>query len=179
MNDNEVDPRVIAQIAVEQPDALLRRLDGRWTLRMSRYLPHPPARVWPMLTEPTKLMRWSPVIPDRAFDSVGPATSREGPDAAQVSVEVLVHEPPRELVHRWADQVLHWTLTPERGGTRLQLQHTFDQRPEAGSFAAGWHVCLATLALVSEGCDVERVVGARALDYGWADMKDGYDRLLR
>lgn len=47
MNDNDVDPRVIAQIAVEQPDALLRRLDGRWTLRMSRYLPHPPARVWP------------------------------------------------------------------------------------------------------------------------------------
>lgn len=171
----EPDKRTIALIEAEDPAGTLAAVDGNWVLTMTRTFPHEPARVWPWLTDPARLAKWSPLVPDRPLDSPGPATSHETPDAPATAVDVLVHDAPRELVHRWDDQVLRWTLTAVGGGTRLQLEHTFADRPEASSYGAGWHVCLAGLTAQLDGDDVERPVGTRALDYGWAELRDAYD----
>jgi hypothetical protein len=67
---------VTAQIAahpavLDGEGASLTEADGRWVLTMTRELAHPPERVWPMLTDPEQLSRWSPVVPDRPLTSAG------------------------------------------------------------------------------------------------------------
>jgi uncharacterized protein YndB with AHSA1/START domain len=166
------------EIAAHPADATLTEVAGRWVLTMSRELRHPVERVWPKLTEPDQLSKWSPVVPDRPLTSVGPATSRETPQDEDVDAEVLVSDPPHELVHRWGRHLLRWTLTPTQDGSRLTLEHTFDARAERGTYAAGWHLCLAVLAAVLDGHDVDRVVGSRANDYGWSALRDRYDANL-
>jgi hypothetical protein len=63
-------------------------------------------------------------------------------------------------------------------GSRLTLEHTFEERPDSGMFATGWHICLAVLTAVLDGHDVNRVVGSRASDYGWSALRDRYDKNL-
>ncbi|MGD1052645.1 MAG: SRPBCC domain-containing protein [Candidatus Dormibacteria bacterium] len=166
---------VAAGIDAAEAGARLTEVDGRWTLIMTRGLRHPAERVWPVLTEPDDLARWSPVVPDRPLTSVGPARSCETPEAPAVDAEVLLSDPPRELVHRWGGQLLRWTVTPAANGSRPTLEHTFDARAEAGMYAAGWHLCLAVLAEVLDGRAVQRIVGTSALDHGWGDLREAYD----
>lgn len=166
------------EIAARPVTATLAEVDGRWVLAMTRDLLHPVERVWRKLTEPDQLATWSPVGPSRPLTSVGPATARETPDDPALDAEVLVCDPPRELVHRWGDDVLRWTLTPTASGARLALEHTFDKRDEAGMYGAGWHVCLAVLAVVLDGQQVERIVGDRAREYGWLALRDQYETAL-
>lgn len=168
-----MDPGIVAQLGVDVP-ATLGRAGGRWVLVLRRRLPHDPLRVWQHLTRPDLLAQWSPVVPDRVLDAPGPATARENPVDDPVDAEVLAVDAPRLLEHRWAGHVLRWTLTPVEGGTDLELRQTFDDRTEAGSYAAGWRVCLATLAASDDGAPHERVVGHRARDYGWEALRDGY-----
>jgi uncharacterized protein YndB with AHSA1/START domain len=167
--------RVHVEIDQQPPQATLTEVAGRWVLTMTRTLRHPTERVWQYLTEPQLLGKWSPVVPDRPLTSVGPATSRETPQQDRVDAEVLVSDAPRELVHRWGGHLLRWTLAPTPTGSRLTLEHTFDERAEYGSFGGGWHICLAVLTTVLDGYEIERVVGSRALDYGWAQLKDRYE----
>jgi uncharacterized protein YndB with AHSA1/START domain len=169
------DDCVRAEIAAQPADATLTQAEGRWVLTMTRALRHSAERVWPYLTDPRLLGVWSPVVPDRALTSLGPATSRETPEQSPVDAEVLVSDPPRELVHRWGGHLLRWTLASTPTGSRLTLEHTFDERSEHGSYGAGWHLCLAVLAVVLDGHEAERVVGKRALDYGWAALNDRYE----
>jgi uncharacterized protein YndB with AHSA1/START domain len=172
---SDAKPDLVATRIASQPvEATLSNDAGRWVLRMTRELTHPVGRVWPKLTEPDQLALWSPVVPDRTLDSTGPATSREAPDAPVVDAEVLRCDPPRELVHRWGDQLLRWTLTPTPTGSRLTLEHTFDDPSQQGSYGGGWHICLAVLGAVLDGYRVDRVVGERALAYGWSELRDRY-----
>ena len=166
---------VLAEIRAQPAEATLTEVAGRWVLTMTRMLRHPPERVWTYLTEPRLLTRWSPVVPNRALNSTGPASSRETPEQDPVDAEVLVSDPPRELVHRWGAHVLRWTLRSTGTGSHLTLEHTFDNRAETGSFASGWHIVLAVLTVLLDGKQVDRVVGKRALDYGWSELKDRYE----
>jgi len=166
------------EIAAHATDAVLSEIGGRWVLTLTRELRHPVDRVWPMLTDPAQLGRWSPVVPDRALTSVGPAIARETPEQAGVDAEVLVCDPPRELVHRWGAHLLRWSLLPAPGGCRLTLEHTFDRRADVGMYGAGWHLCLAVLVTVLDGHATGRVVGARASDHGWEKLRDRYDARL-
>lgn len=159
-------------------EAALSNEGGRWVLSLHRVLPGRVEEVWPMLVEPAGVARWSPLVPDRTLTSTGPATFREDASGEGVDGEVVVSDAPRELVERCGDQILRWTLETAEGGTRLTLEHTFDKRGDDASFAAGWHVCLAVLDVALAGHDVERVVGMRAMDYGWAALKDRYESVL-
>lgn len=159
-------------------EATLANEGGRWVLSMHRLLLRPVDAVWPMLVDPERVARWSPVVPDRPLTSTGPATCRQHPTDPGVDAEVLVCDAPTELVHRCGDQILRWTLEPAEDGTRLALEHTFDKRADDGALAAGWHLCLAVLDAVLDGHDVERVVGARALDYGWEALRARYESAL-
>jgi uncharacterized protein YndB with AHSA1/START domain len=136
-----------------------------------------------MLTEPGRLARWSPFVPDREVTTVGPATARENPGDPPVDAEVLFVDPHRELVHRWGDDRLRWRLEPTPEGSRLTLEHTFGPPAEAGPdeaamYAAGWHVCFAVLVPVLDGEPVARVVGAAAESYGWTAWRDRYRDVL-
>ena len=167
-----------AQIEADPVRASLAEAAGRWVLTMTRDLRQPPERVWPMLTEPAQLSRWSPVVPDRPLASAGPAVSHETPGQPGVDVTVLSCDPPRELVHRWGGHLLRWALEPVPGGSRLTLEQTFGAPDDAAMYAAGWHLCLAVLEVLDAGHDVSRVVGERARDYGWAELRDRYQAVL-
>jgi uncharacterized protein YndB with AHSA1/START domain len=166
------------EIAAHGVEAGAREQAGGWVLTMTRELRAPAGRVWPMLTEPTRLRRWSPVVPDRSLTAVGPALARETPGQPAVDAEVLDCDPPCLLVHRWGGQVLRWSLAPAGAGSRLTLEETVDAPAELGIQAAGWHLCLAVLSVLLDGHRVERVVGSRALDRGWQDLRERYDRAL-
>ena len=123
-------------------------------------------------------MPMNALVPDRPLTSVGPATARETPEQIPVECEVLVCNPPRELVHRWGEHRLRWTLEPTPRGCRLTLEQTFGVRDEYGVYCAGWHICLAILAVVLGGHDVDRVVGSRAREFGWDALRERYQTPL-
>ncbi|MEH1058461.1 SRPBCC domain-containing protein [Micromonospora sp. CPCC 206171] len=122
------------------------------TIRVDEFLPHPPAKVWRVLTEPDLLARW--LMPNDVAPVVGHRfTFRTEPRPAQgfdgvVHCEVLEVDPPRRL--RWAwrggplDTEVSWTLAPEGRGTRLFLEHSgFDpddpvQQRTATLLGGGW-----------------------------------------
>ena len=43
----------------------LENRDDTWVLTLTREIAHPVEKVWPWLTEPDRLKRWSPIVPDR------------------------------------------------------------------------------------------------------------------
>ena len=171
------DPRITHEIESNPVAAELARDGERWVLTMRRLLRHAPERVWPMLTEPERLARWSPFVPDTAIRAAGPATARENPGDPPREAEVLTFDPPHELMHRYGDDVLRWTLVAEDDGTLLTLEHTLDGAQPASWLASGWHICLGTLAAIEVDDKVGRVVGNDAMDYGWEKLRDAYDDL--
>ena len=156
----------------------LENRDGAWVLTMQRDIAHPADKVWPWLTDPDRLRQWSPVVPDRGFDEIGPRQVRENPGDEPVTGDVLAVNPPHELVHRWGDDVVRWRLAPTATGCRLTLEQTMRERDPAAMNAAGWHVCLDVLEGTLAGTASSRVVGPDALDHGWESLRDGYVELL-
>jgi uncharacterized protein YndB with AHSA1/START domain len=112
---------------------------------MQRHLAHPPAKVWRAITEPPHVAHWFPFAmefdlqPDAKITFVGPDGE---PSAFGVITEL---QPPRLLAFSWGEDHLRWELHPDGDGTLLTLQHTFDDRAGAASFAAGWHTCIQSL----------------------------------
>lgn len=167
------DKTITAEIAMPM-DVTLEPDASRWTLVLRRRFRHSPDRLWRMITEPDRLARWSPIVPDRPLTAPGPATCRENPGDEPRDAEVIRVDPPRQLVHRWGSDLLRWTVIPETGGTTLELRQTFDDRSVASMYAAGWRVCFGTLAATHDGVDRERIVGMAAMDYGWQGLNDRY-----
>jgi len=157
-------------------EVALERDEAGWTLVMRRPLRHSPEQVWRMLTEPDRLARWSPIVPDRSLAEVGPASCRENPGDEPIDAEVLVADAPSLLVHRWGTALMRWTVTAVEEGTVLELRQTCDDRTVASSSAAGWRTCFGTLAATFDGVERERVIGPRALDYGWQALHERYER---
>ena len=158
-------------------DATLGRdAAGRWTLTLRRTLTRPPAAVWTALTSPDGLAAWAPYSPDRALDAVGPVSltpvNWDGDTEAGAVVEV---DPPHRLVLDWGGgSLLHWTLVPDGDGTALTLVQVFDDRPTAPSYAAGWDVCLTSLAAAVAGAPVGNPSGRAAVEHGWQALHDRY-----
>ncbi|WP_309104327.1 SRPBCC domain-containing protein [Microbacterium sp.] len=177
MTEASRDESVAAQIRFPL-EIRLEHDESDWTLVMRRRFPHTPARLWQMITEPELLARWSPVVPDRPLDSPGPATCREKPEDEPLDAEVLIADRPRKLVHRWDAEILSWTITSGDDGTTLELRQSLGDHPRASQYAAGWHLCLARLAVEDDGFDHERVVGGRAWAYGCGDLIERYRDVL-
>ncbi len=148
-------------------------------LSMRTTLDAPPGEVWPWLTRPDLLARWSPVVPDRALITAGAAEARESPLSQVVDATVLEVFEPFRLVHRWGLDTLVWQLGPADAGTQLQLVHRLTARDSFAEVAAGWHLCLGVLARLIAGRAAERLVGADAVSAGWASLRDAYrDRIV-
>ena len=125
------------------------------TLQVDEFLPHPPAKVWRVLTEPTLMDAWlmpnenfAPIVGTRfVFRSEPvPLTTFSG----LIECEVLEVEHERRLRISWAsegtalDSVVTWELIPEGHGTRMILTHAgfdLDDPDQARAFEimnGGW-----------------------------------------
>jgi uncharacterized protein YndB with AHSA1/START domain len=156
----------------------LENRDDTWVLTLTREIAHPVEKVWPWLTEPDRLTRWSPIVPDQPFDAVGARQVRENPGDEPVAGDVIAIDPPHELVHRWGDDVVRWRLTPTATGCLLSLEQSMRDRGPAAMNAAGWHLCLDVLDGAISGAATSRIVGEAARDHGWESLRDGYAELL-
>jgi uncharacterized protein YndB with AHSA1/START domain len=91
--------------------------------------PHPPARVWLLLTESKGLARW--LMPNDFVAEVGrefTMTTRPAPGFdGIIHGKVLELDPPRRMRWAWRSGTLQTTitfeLTPLDTGTRLTLRH--------------------------------------------------------
>lgn len=151
------------------------------TLIFTRTLRHPPERVWRALTEPTEQIEWMPFVSDRSLDGLGPAKLRMtdgSDDAATLDASVLHAEYGRRLVYRWGDDLLTWELVPHGAGTLLTLRHETKTPEHLSSFAAGWHICIAVAERFMDGRPIGRVVGQKAMAFGWAKLNERYGEKL-
>jgi uncharacterized protein YndB with AHSA1/START domain len=159
-------------------EATLEDRDGRWVLTFTREFRCPVADMWPWLTDPDHLGRWSPVVPDRRLDSVGSALIRENPGDEPVDGTVVAVDPPHELIHNWGPDVLRWRLTPTATGCRLTLEQQMAARTHAAENAGGWHICLDVLEGNLNGDNPHRLVGDVVMAHGFIELRDGYRKVL-
>jgi uncharacterized protein YndB with AHSA1/START domain len=144
--------------------------DGaRSRLRMRRELAHPPEKVWAALVEPDRLAAWFPTSA-RPELRVG-GTVDFGPDGTG---EITELEPPRVIAYTWATDHLRWEVVPDGAGSVLLLEHSFDDRAGAASFASGWHICIAAMdRLLAGHSDVDPHIDHNALHeefVGWLGL---------
>jgi uncharacterized protein YndB with AHSA1/START domain len=125
---------------------------GRHALRMERRLAHPPAKVWPAITDPAQLGQWFPsevtveLRPGGAMTFTMPGVS----DVAMTGTVTDVEEP-RLFAFTWGEDHLRWEITPDGDGSLLTLVHTFGDRFGGASFASGWHLCVTALSQLLDG----------------------------
>jgi uncharacterized protein YndB with AHSA1/START domain len=158
--------------------ATLENRDDAWLLTLERDFRQPAEKLWPWLTDPDRLRQWSPIVPDRALDSVGPREVRENPDDEPLTGDVVSVDPPHELVHRWGEDVVRWRLSATDTGCRLTLEHQMADRTHAAENAGGWHICLDVLTGHLDGTNPERLVGETVMEHGFPELRDGYAKLL-
>lgn len=152
----------------------------RWTVVFVRHLPHPPATVWRVLTDPAQLQAWAPFTADRDLATPGPATLTmvDGDERTDLPGEVLRSEPPELLEYTWGDDHLRWELEPADAGTRLTLRHTMDDREFVSKTAAGWHLCLVVADRLMAGDPIPPIRGEDAKNYGWDELEEAYAKAL-
>lgn len=132
-------------------DSTLRTEDGRPVLRIRRYLPHAPGKVWRAVTDPAHLAGWFPAamtMTPRVGETITFASDGPSPDGEGVVTEL---DEPRVFAFTWNNDAFRIELLPADGGCELLFTHTFDDRVNAGSFAAGWHTCLDAMAAGLDG----------------------------
>jgi uncharacterized protein YndB with AHSA1/START domain len=148
----------------------LERCDSEVTLRFTRLLAHPPAKVWRALTEPQHLEAWLPTTVEG--DLVPGAPLRFGFREGQLpdfDGTMLAFDPPRLLELLWGDERLRFELTPDGAGTRLSFTASFAELGRAARDAAGWHVCLDLL-----GCDLGGQAAPWTPDDRWRTVHRAY-----
>ncbi|MCO1654721.1 SRPBCC family protein [Pseudonocardia humida] len=124
----------------------LETRDGRSVLRMRRRLAHPPEKVWKALIEPERLAEWFPSTMDPELRVGGRVEFGFGTPGTVTELEEG-----RVIAYTWDTDHLHWEVRPDGDGSLLLLTHTFDDRPGAASFAAGWHTCVEGMDLLLSG----------------------------
>jgi uncharacterized protein YndB with AHSA1/START domain len=133
-------------------------------LTVERELPHPPEKIWRVLTESALIADW--LMPNDFAPEAGRSFAfRAAPMPhwnGVVDGEVLAVEPPALLVYRWdtgADPgrglrtIVTFTLTPIAGGTRLRMEQAGFRAGEENNLKGarfGWERMLG---------DLERVTG--------------------
>ncbi len=133
-------------------------MDGpRYTLLFERRLPHPPEKVWRVLTERELLRQWFPCDVEGEW-RVGAKLrftflhgEGEGLSDEELRGEVLKADPPHHLEFRWGDHFYECRLIPEGDGCRLVFSDSFTDASSGARNAAGWELCLENLDLLLEG----------------------------
>ena len=94
-------------------------------IQLTEYIPHPPARVWKVLTDPDLHAQWWAAGDVKA--EVGHRFTLDMGSWGQQPCEVIAVEPERLLSYSFAPGTLNttitWRLEPEGSGTRLLFEH--------------------------------------------------------
>jgi uncharacterized protein YndB with AHSA1/START domain len=131
----------------------LERAGDQATLRFTRRLSHPPAKVWRALTEPDHLAGWFPTTIDGEL-AAGAKLSFAFPKELAIPPmdgEMLAFDPPSLMEMRWGDETLRFELSPDGAGTLLRFSAVFDELGKAARDGAGWHDCLDRLTFELAG----------------------------
>ena len=138
---------------------------GRTTLEFSRFLPHPPERVWAAITEPELVRQWFLTSVSGSQKLGGTISLETGP--ARASGRILAWDPPRLYEYEWnipegveafpgERSTVRWELTAVPGGTRLALTHRDLRPPTAQVFRRGLSVFLDRLEALLDGRAMRR-----------------------
>jgi uncharacterized protein YndB with AHSA1/START domain len=148
----------------------LEPLADRWQLVFRRRLAHSPERVWRAITEPDELAAW---FPDGISGSwqVGAELTFGSAQVGTFTGRVLVCDPPRVLSYTWDTDVLRFDIEPDGDGCVLTLLDTLTPLGKGARDAAGWHVCLDSLAGHLDGQVPDGDVAGR-----WAAIHPDYVR---
>ena len=96
------------------------------TIQLSRYIKHPPAKVWRALTEPELHTKWWAAGDVKA--EVGHRFTLDMGPWGKQPCEVIAVEHERLLSYSFApgtlDTTITWRLEPEGSGIRLHLEHS-------------------------------------------------------
>jgi uncharacterized protein YndB with AHSA1/START domain len=121
------------------------------SINLAWELPHAPAKIWKVLTDPQLVGQWlmktdMPAERGKAFTfRAEPMPYWDG----IIHSEIVELEPQRRLSYTWKggpgalglDTVVTWTLVPMDGGTRLELEHRGFQEAQGQAFGGaklGW-----------------------------------------
>ncbi|WP_219838383.1 SRPBCC family protein [Paenibacillus sp. R14(2021)] len=153
---------------------------GQWVVVLEQTLEHACEEVWAVLTQAEKIPSWGPFKPNRDLTETGEVrlTPVGVPEAEEGEGRVMEVQAPHVLVFSWGTDVLRWELSGEGTATVLTLRHTFTDRKQAASYAAGWHLCLDGLTGVAAGKDMPSMAGLNAYKYGWQELHDRYAEQL-
>jgi uncharacterized protein YndB with AHSA1/START domain len=156
--------------------AQIRKDGEKWTLILVRELRHSPEKVWLALTDPVHLREWAPFEADGSLGTVGTAVKLTTVNARAPHVtetRVMRADAPKALEYNWGDHDMRWELEPLVGGTRLTLWTNIG-RPFIAMGAAGWHICFDVLDRLLAGEPIGRIVGPRAMKFGWQRLHAEY-----
>ena len=148
----------------------LEQAGDRWRLRFTRELAYPPEKVWRAVTEPDHLDAWFPqrIIGEWTAGAPLKFESRGG-EFPSFDGEVLACEPPSLLEFRWGSDVIRFEIAPNPRGCTFVLSDTFAEQGKAARDAAGWHVCLDSLAHHLQGAAPPWSSGDH-----WSEVHPGY-----
>ena len=136
--------------------------DPETPVELSIWIAARPETVFPFLTEPEKLVQW-----------IGLAAELEPRPGGLFRVDMnrrtivrgqyVTVEPPRRVVFTWGHEdgtllpagssTVEIVLTPERGGTLVQLRHSGLPEADQQAHRSGWGHYLARLKTRGEGGD--------------------------
>ena len=173
-----------SQLPQHPIEAHLSNLGSRWLLVLERTLPGTPQNIWAALTQRELVSRWAPFDPDRdltetGFVSLPEAGATHSDDETEESIGTVVTVAAQRMLSLvWGGDAIDIELAPTASATIVRLSHTFDDRDNASSYAAGWHLCLTALDGVASGLDVPRMVGEDAKLHGWDQLQDKYAELF-
>lgn len=123
---------------------------GAPVLHFTRRYPHPRSAVWAALTTDGALSRWFPC--EVAIDArEGGALTLTFPGEEPQTAPITEFAPPHTLAFHWDGEDLRWTLEEDGDGCVLRLSNTVADPAWTANTAAGWDVCLRTLAAVLDG----------------------------
>lgn len=159
-----------AHLAGGQSKLLVDYNDPSPKVALSTFIDAPPTAVWRALMDPDKIQKWFGVAAD-VEEGVGGSwqlrmeIERNGKKERAPKMRFLEYVENERLVLSWADwrgdpnvpdQRVVWALTPEGGGTRLNLVHDgFVRAADISDYPFGWGYFLPRIGAVAKDEAIE------------------------
>ena len=160
---------------MEELDGQYSEEDGRASVTFIRSYPVPASDVWDAVSTSEGFEGWFPsaVVIDHAAGTV--TLSGDPRQASSATTERITEwEPPLRWAFEWGEDTLEFRVEGSEADAELTLRNWLGDRNAAARNAAGWHVCLAELALKLGGSEPGGPHRNGAL--AWQPLYDAYVR---